>query len=180
MRETNNRDIEMPWRHESLQRNEPPTKRDFLKRRTFEEGRAQVDAAHIVTHRLYCDALGFWRRCAKRPCKRHRRCAGEPTGCLLRGPPAVPQAQRLKAQKEVITGGPRGHRAGDAYRMVRAPDRACDPGVVGIRMRMILPPRCPRIFAGTLSGLRRVGVWPGFCFKSRNGLESHATHRSTL
>ena len=94
-------------RDESSQRNEPPAKQDFLKRRTFEEGRAQVDAAHIATHRLYCDALGFWRRCAKRPCKRHRRCAGEPTGCLMRGLPSVPQAQRLKAQKEVIAGGPR-------------------------------------------------------------------------
>lgn len=30
----------------------------FLKRRSFEEGRALVDAAHIATQRLYCDALG--------------------------------------------------------------------------------------------------------------------------
>jgi hypothetical protein len=88
-------------------RDEPPTKKDFLKRRSFEQGKAEIDAAHIATHRLYCDALKFWRQCAKRPCKRHRRCVGEPTGCLMRGLPAVPQALRLKAQKEAIAGGPR-------------------------------------------------------------------------
>ncbi len=86
---------------------EPGDKGDFLKRRTVEQGRAEIDAAHIVTQRLYCDALAFWRRCRLRRCKRHRRCCGEPTGCLLRGLIHVPQAHRLKAQKEVIAGGRR-------------------------------------------------------------------------
>jgi hypothetical protein len=80
---------------------------NFTKRRSIEEGRVLADAAHIATHRLYCDALAFWRSCSKRTCKRHRRCTGEPTGCLMRGLPFVPQAQRLKAQEEVIAGGPR-------------------------------------------------------------------------
>ena len=40
-------------------------------------------------------------------CKRHRRCLGEPTKCLMRGLPFVPQAERLAAQKEVIAGGRR-------------------------------------------------------------------------
>lgn len=79
----------------------------FLKRRSAEQGLAQVDAAHVATHRLYCDTLKFWRRCARRACKRHRRCTGEPTGCLIRGLPSVPQAARLQAEKEVIAGGPR-------------------------------------------------------------------------
>jgi hypothetical protein len=87
--------------------NKRPNQPNFLKRRSFEEGKTLVDAAHIATHRLYCDALSFWRHCPKRPCKRHRRCVGEPTGCLMRGLPAVPQAERLKAQQEVIAGGPR-------------------------------------------------------------------------
>ncbi len=86
---------------------EPFSKPNFLKRRSYDEGRAQVDAAHIATHRLYCDVLAFWRNCAKRPCKRHRRCVGEATGCLLRGLPLVPPGQRLLAQKKVIAGGPR-------------------------------------------------------------------------
>jgi hypothetical protein len=92
----------MPTSH-----NKPSNKPNFLKRRSFEEGKALVDAAHIATHRLYCDTLAFWRCCSKRPCKRHRRCVGEPTGCLMRGLPSVPQAERLKAQQEVIAGGPR-------------------------------------------------------------------------
>jgi hypothetical protein len=82
-------------------------KQNFLKRRTFEQGRAEIDAAHIATYRLYCDALRFWRRCAKRGCKRHRRCLGDPTDCLTGGLMFTPQSRRLKARKEVIAGGPR-------------------------------------------------------------------------
>jgi hypothetical protein len=88
-------------------RNETSGKQKFLKRRSYEEGRALIDAAHLATHRLYCDALKFWRRCPQRPCKRHRRCLGDPTGCLMRGLPLVPPGNRLRAQKQVIAGGPR-------------------------------------------------------------------------
>jgi hypothetical protein len=88
-------------------RDKAPAKKDFLKRRTFEEGRAQVDAAHLATQRLYCDALRFWRRCSSRACRRHRRCAGEPAGCLMRGLIHVPPSRRLKAQQAVIAGGSR-------------------------------------------------------------------------
>jgi hypothetical protein len=80
---------------------------NYQKRRSFEQGRAEVDAAHTSTHRLHCDAFRFWRRCALKLCKRHRRCMGEPTGCLLRGLPYVPPSLRLRAQKLVIEGGPR-------------------------------------------------------------------------
>jgi hypothetical protein len=70
-------------------------------------GRAEVDAAHVATCRLYCDALDLWRRCVKLRCRRHRCCLGEPTGCFVRGLPAVSAKRRLKAQKQVIAGGPR-------------------------------------------------------------------------
>ncbi len=78
----------------------------YLKRRSLEQGRAEVDAAHISTHRLYCDAFRFWRRCALKPCKRHRCCMGEPTRCLMRGLPYVPPSLRLHAQKLIIDGAP--------------------------------------------------------------------------
>jgi hypothetical protein len=88
-------------------RKKSPDQPDFLKRRTFEQGKAELDAAHIATNRLYCDALDLWRRCALNPCRRHRRCLGEPTGCFVRALPTVPPSRRLKAEKEVIKGGPR-------------------------------------------------------------------------
>ena len=81
--------------------------RKFLKLRSFDEGRALIDAAHIVIHQLYCDALAFWRQCPARSCKRHRRCCGEPTRCLKRGLPPVPPVERIKAREQVIAGGPR-------------------------------------------------------------------------
>jgi hypothetical protein len=87
-------------------RQKPASEEKFLKRRTFEQGKAELDAAHIATQRLYCTVLRFWRRCRLRACKRHRRCLGEPTRCLLHGIIHVPQAERLKAQKQVIAGGP--------------------------------------------------------------------------
>jgi hypothetical protein len=95
-------DLTMPSSRKKLP-DQPP----YLKRRTFEEGRAEVDAAHAATCRLYCDALDLWRGCAKPLCRRHRCCLGEPTGCFVRGLPRVSARRRLEAQKEVIAGGPR-------------------------------------------------------------------------
>jgi len=88
-------------------REKPGDKGHFLKRRTFEQGRAAIEAAHVVTQRLYCDALRLWRRCKRRTCSRHRRCAGEPFRCLLRGIIHVPSSRRLRAQQQVIAGGRR-------------------------------------------------------------------------
>ena len=89
------------WRHKK------PKKEDYHKRRSKDEGLALIDAAHLAVHRLYCDAFGFWRSCEVKPCKRHRRCCGQPTQCLTRGLPGVPQAERERAEKEGIAGGPR-------------------------------------------------------------------------
>jgi hypothetical protein len=87
--------------------NKRSDERKFLKRRSAEQGLAEVDAAHLATHRLYCETLKFWRRCGLATCHRHRRCLGEPTGCLMRGLPFVPPTERLRAQDDVIAGGPR-------------------------------------------------------------------------
>jgi hypothetical protein len=99
----NERRIIMPaWR------NQPKSEKGhFDKRRTYEEGKAELDAAHVATCRLYCDALRFWRRCAKRTCKRHRRCTGDAFECLGAGHYLVPPSQRLRAQHSVIAGGAR-------------------------------------------------------------------------
>jgi hypothetical protein len=86
-------------------RSKPGDKGNFQKRRTFEQGKKEIDAAHIATQQLYCDALEFWRQCKLRVCQRHRRCYGQPTNCIMQNFKAVPQTERLKAEKEVIAGG---------------------------------------------------------------------------
>jgi hypothetical protein len=80
----------------------------YLKRRTFEQGLALVDAAHVATWRLYCDALRFWRDCSMRSCQHHRHCLGTTNACLQRGLMFVPASRRLRARQDVIAGGPRG------------------------------------------------------------------------
>jgi hypothetical protein len=84
-----------------------PQEKDFLKRRSLEDGIKLADAAHVATWRLYCEALHLWRACKGRKCRRQRRCLGEPASCLMRGLPGASQAQRLAAAADVITGGPR-------------------------------------------------------------------------
>src|ERR1700691_1334646 len=84
-----------------------PDDKKYLKRRTFEQGKKEIDAAHIATQQLYCDALEFWRQCKLRVCQRHRRCYGQPTNCIMQNFKSVPQAERLKAEQEVIAGGKR-------------------------------------------------------------------------
>ncbi len=95
----------MPSPHKSPAKQ--PTAKAFLKRRSFEQGKKLADDEHAATWRLYCEVFAFWRTCRLKPCKRHRRCCGEPASCLMRGLPAVTQAAREAAQKAVIAGGPR-------------------------------------------------------------------------
>jgi hypothetical protein len=95
------RKIMQSWPHT------PPAKQNFHKRRSFEQGNAEIDAAHVATRRLYCDALRFWRRCGQGACKRHRRCCGDASLCLLRGLIFVWPSRRLRAQQKVIAGGSR-------------------------------------------------------------------------
>jgi hypothetical protein len=80
----------------------------YLKRRTFEQGLALVDAAHVATWRLYCDALRLWRHCSMRSCQHHRHCLGTTNACLQRGLMFVPPSRRQLARQKVITGGPHG------------------------------------------------------------------------
>jgi hypothetical protein len=81
--------------------------RHFLKRRSAADGLTMVDGAHLATYRLYCDSLALWRRCRRFACRRHRRCGGEPSGCLIRAVPFVPPSRRREAQRLVVVGGPR-------------------------------------------------------------------------
>ena len=84
-----------------------PGEKQFLKRRTFAQGKGLADDAHAATWRLYCETFRLWTSCRLKPCKRHRRCCGEPAACLMRGLPSVPPAERAAAEKAVVAGGPR-------------------------------------------------------------------------
>jgi len=81
---------------------------NYLKRRTFAKGLAEVNAAHRATFRLYCDCLALWRRCRSRACRRHRQCrCATPNMCLTRALPFVHPQARIEARRQVIKGGPR-------------------------------------------------------------------------
>ena len=95
----------MPSSHKSPTKQ--PTAKAFLKRRTFDQGKKLADDTHAATWRLYCEVFSLFRSCRFKPCRRHRRCCGEPAACLMRGLPAVPPAARDAAAKAVIAGGPR-------------------------------------------------------------------------
>jgi hypothetical protein len=84
-----------------------PNEKDFTKRRSVAEGLKLADAAHAATWRLYCDVFSLWRGCRGKKCRHHRRCLGEPAGCLLRALAFIPPARREEAAKAVIAGGPR-------------------------------------------------------------------------
>jgi hypothetical protein len=86
----------------------PTDRGNYLKRRTFEQGLAEVNAAHMMTFRLYCDSLDLWRRCRSRTCARHRCClGGEPKACFTYALPYVHPQRRIEARRQVIKGGPR-------------------------------------------------------------------------
>ncbi|MBO0718345.1 MAG: hypothetical protein J2P55_13550, partial [Rhizobiales bacterium] len=74
-------------------------------RSTAEERAALADAAQLTTARLYADVLEFWTLCARRKCRRHRRCAGEVTACLRRHMPTVAEHNYAAARSWVVVGG---------------------------------------------------------------------------
>lgn len=88
--------------------NKPTDRGNYLKRRTFEKGLAEVDAAHRATLRLYCDALELWPHCRMRKCLRHRQCLGDaPNMCVTGALPDLHPQARIEARRRVIKGGPR-------------------------------------------------------------------------
>src|ERR1700719_2531710 len=125
----------------------PPKQPNYLKRRTFAEGKAQVDAAHVATWRLYCEVLAPLS-------ERGLQTAPAPHGRAGRPPHARP-AER--AARRAAQGGAEGdcRRASadcggggslSASRLsiaagYRSPRRACSPGcaVAGGAMAQSMP-----------------------------------------
>ena len=145
-------------------RNKPKSEKgNYQKRRSFEQGKAEIDAAHRATFRLYGDALRLWRRCAQRRCRRHRCCLGDAQHCFGRAWPFVPPSLRRRAQKQVHRRRPAPRSARQPCRMDGAPHRDQGFGDVDFRLarnfvrsfprkrESSLGPRC----AGT-SGLEHI------------------------
>ena len=88
-------------------RTKPPNDHNFNKRSTPERRAALADAAQSATARLYNDVLEFWRQSLRKPCKRHRCCAGEPLQCLRRNRGSVAEHNYEPARSWVMLGGRR-------------------------------------------------------------------------
>jgi hypothetical protein len=76
------------------------------KRHTPEQKLQRQDAAYFALYRIYCDVIAAWRGCAKKSCKRHRRCCGDPFACLDRAWPQEPASARPRIHAAVRAGGP--------------------------------------------------------------------------
>ena len=68
-----------------------------------------------LQQRRYCDALALWRSCARKACRRQRRCGGEAAGCLRRALDRVPHALQWQARQDILAATPRN---------IGAPERA--------------------------------------------------------
>jgi hypothetical protein len=65
--------------------------------------------------RRYCDAFALWRSCARKACRRQRRCCGKVAGCLRRALDRVPHPEQWRARQDILKTTPRN---------IGAPERA--------------------------------------------------------
>jgi hypothetical protein len=66
--------------------------------------------------RHYCDAFALWRTCARKTCRRQRRCCGgDAAGCLRRALDRVPHPAQWRARQDILQATPRN---------IGAPERA--------------------------------------------------------
>ena len=68
-----------------------------------------------LQQRRYCDAFALWRSCARKGCRRQRRCGGDPSGCLRRALDRVPHPLQWRARQDILEATPRN---------IGAPERA--------------------------------------------------------
>jgi hypothetical protein len=91
-----------------LPRVRPRGRRRILKEpRTELEEVMQRDRAFAAIRRLYCESVPLWRVCERGPCRRNKRCCGDPEACLERGWKLFSAAERDRAWAAVQHGGPR-------------------------------------------------------------------------
>ena len=87
-------------------RNKPKSEKgNYHKRRTYEQGKAEIDAAHRMTFRLY-GIRCLWHRW-RGGAASGSRAVSVPAACFGRALPFVPPSLQAARAKQVIAGGPR-------------------------------------------------------------------------
>jgi hypothetical protein len=78
---------------------------------------ARFEAEKTRQQQRYCDALALWRSCARKDCRRHRRCCGDANACLARAVALdrMPQRAAWRARQDILLATPRN---------IGAPERA--------------------------------------------------------
>jgi hypothetical protein len=84
---------------------------------TTEQYVARFNAEKTRLARGYCGIFKFWRDCVFRPCRKARRCIGDPQACLRRRAPEVPRDRQWQARQQILTSTPAS--AGPAERTAR-------------------------------------------------------------
>ncbi len=77
------------------------------KRRPPSAWQARQNAAYADAARRYCDALGFWRYCLLRTCRRRQACSGDAPPCLERFVAGASEAEFAAARRKADAGGKR-------------------------------------------------------------------------
>ena len=67
---------------------------------------ARFKAEKIRLARDYCGIFKFWRDCAFKPCRKARRCIGDPHGCLKRRATEIPRDRQWLARQAMLASTP--------------------------------------------------------------------------
>jgi hypothetical protein len=78
---------------------------------------ARFEAEKALQQKRYCDAFALWRSCARKDCRRHRRCCGDTNACLAQAVALdrVPQRAAWRTRQDILAATPRN---------IGAPERA--------------------------------------------------------
>jgi hypothetical protein len=73
---------------------------------TTEQYVARFNAEKAKLARDYCGIFKFWQDCAFKPCRKARRCIGDPHACLQRRAADVPRDRQWQARQEMLASTP--------------------------------------------------------------------------
>ena len=70
---------------------------------------ARFEAEKALQQKRYCDAFELWRSCARKDCRRHRRCCGNADACLGKALALdkVPHRRAWQTRQDILAATPR-------------------------------------------------------------------------